>query len=188
MHKQCKTWADRQKDFKFFTPGLLYWNLDVDRDLVEDFIADTPLPVSLRPKKCISDFDLFSITPAESIIHTPRGDMNYNIARTIYICPLESWPTLHSFFSEVGFIDRRTNLFSRSMPQPDLVIPDFGAIKNGMTQTDDIHVAAYGIYTNKFCSIWRQDFSPNVYNPPKAAFLSASEIAITDGVMFYKEH
>lgn len=186
-HKACKTWFDRQQDFQFFTPGLLYWHMDVDRDLIEDFIACTPLMRSERPKRLVSEFELFDVTPAISSIHTPKGDMLYDIARTIYICPKESWDKLDEFLSTVGFVNPKTKLFSRSIRQQDLLIPDYGAIKSGSPSLGDITVVSYALATNDFFSVWRQDTNSGVYQSPKACLLSPSEVVIRDGILFYKE-
>ena len=179
-------WVDLCKEHKFFTPGLAYWKSEIDRDIVSDFVDKFSLPKPDRPKLFTADHDIFDVQDPIATIYVGDKEFTFNIARQIYLCPLQTWPALSSHLETVGFVCKATKSYYTLLHQKDMQMPDPGASRYGML-ADIISVDAFCMYSNLFCNaftFWNKD----PFALPKARQYDASQVCIRDGKIFFEEH
>ena len=178
-------WVDLCKEHKFFTPGLAYWKSEIDRDIVSDFVDKFSLPKPDRPKLFTADHDIFDVQDPVATIYVGDKEFTFNIARQIYLCPLQTWPALSEHLKGCGFCCKSTKSFYRLLQQSDIMMADPGASRYGM-MADIVSVDAFCMYSNLFCNVFTT-FKNNSFALPKAKQFDASKIMVKDGKLFFKE-
>lgn len=176
-------WVDLCKEHKFFTPGLAYWKSEIDRDIVSDFVDKFSLPKPDRPKLFTADHDIFDVQDPIATIYVGDKEFTFNIARQIYLCPLQTWPALAEHMKGCGFFCKATQSFYRLLHQSNIMMPDPGASRYGM-MADIISVDAFCMYSNLFCNVFTQ-YKDNSFALPVAKRLDASQIMVKDGKLFF---
>lgn len=176
-------WVDLCKEHKFFTPGLAYWKSEVDRDIVSDFVDKYSLAKPDRPKLFTADHDIFDVDDPIATLYIGDKEFKFNIARQVYLCPLQTWPGLAEYIKGCGFFCRDTKSFYRLLHQKDIMMPDPGASRYGM-MADIISMDAFCIFSNQFCNAFTQ-YKNNLFEMPKAKRFGASEVLEKDGELFF---
>lgn len=183
QQKKYKQWLDILKENKLFTPGLAYWKSDIDRDIVSDFIDKYSVAKPDRPRLYTADHDIFSVEDPLATIYIGDKEFKFNVARNIYVCPLQTWPMLSAHLDSCGFVNKNTLEFCKLIHQSDIKMLDPGSSRFGM-MGDIISVDAWCMYTNMFCNVFVSYEGP--YNPPVAKQFSSSEVMIEDGKLFFE--
>lgn len=177
-------WVDLCKDHKFFTPGLAYWHSEIDRDIVSDFVDKFSLPKPDRPKLYTADHDIFDVADPLCTVYIGDKEFVFNVARQIYLCPLQTWPALATHLEGCGFACRATKSFYNLLHQRDIMMADPGASRYDMLP-DIINVDAFCVYSNLYCNAfttWKND----PYALPKARTYDASQVCVKDGKLFFE--
>ena len=176
-------WKDLCKEHKFFTPGLAYWHSEIDRDIVSDFIDRFSLAKPDRPKLFTADHDIFKVADPMCTVYVGDKEFKFNLARQLYLCPLQTWPALATHMEGVGFVCKATKSFYKLLHQTDIMIPDPGASRYGML-ADEVSVDAFCMYSNLFCNVFVTKM--NSFESPEAKQFSASEVCVKDGKLFFE--
>lgn len=182
LAKDYKSWSPLEADYQFFTPALLNWKTPLDRDFVADFVSAYGVSGPDMPMKFVSRFPLFSMKDSVKEFSTSSGARKEDLAKVIYICPKTIWEKFSSFLESVAFFSKDSQFSARAVRQPDLIIPDFGSIAEGIVGSKTITVAAYGLYASAYCNIFRQSYGDN--SLPKAVQVDPAEIVVKDSIMF----
>lgn len=181
--KQYKNWLGILKENRFFTPGLAYWKSEIDRDIVSDFVDKYSVPKADRPKLYTADHDIFDIEDPVTTIYVGDKEFEFNIARQIYVCPLQTWPMLSAHLDGCGFCSKDTLSFYRLIHQFELTMEDPGSSRFGMLG-ELIKVDSWGLYSNLHCNVFIC-YMDRPYDKPVARQLSPSEVLTEDGKLFF---
>lgn len=188
--KPTYSWADVSKDYAFFTPALIYWHTGADRDLVSDYVNEVVKDKVDYPKIFVTDDPIFNIE--NPIVHiavaTNIGGVQIvkmDLSRMMYLCPLSVWDGLASFLGGCGFVDRKRDFYSTSIRCNDMTMYDYPDMKAGNFPPKPVTVAAFGIYSNESCNIWRYSLD-NMFEQPRAVKADPAEVICQDGMMFWR--
>lgn len=182
--KKYKQWLSLLQEYRFFTPGLAYWRSPIDRDIVSDFIAQYSLPKPDRPRLYTADHDIFKLTDPIAKIYIGDKEFMFNVARMVYLCPLQTWPTLSAHLDGCGFVYDKDKSIYKLLHQYNIPMLDPGSSRYGMVGTP-IEVDAWCMYSNLFCNVFR--FNPaNIAEPPFAIRATRSEVLVEDGKLFFE--
>lgn len=185
------TWTGiTSRDYQAFTPALLYWGTNLDRDLVRDYAAR--LDKSTRIKVCEAPIPIFSMRDPvrELTVSCSTGDKTERIdfSRRLYFCPKSIWSGgLREYLISYGYVEKDSMRFALAAECPVMRIPDMVRMANGFSPPGSIEVASIGVYASDFCYLWRWDPS-NIYARPVATKASPFEVVYQDGLMFMESH
>lgn len=177
-------------DYVAFTPALMYWGTNLDRDMVRDFAAT--LDRSTRILACDAPMPIFDITNSVSEITIQCGGATgekvekIDWSRRMYFCPKSIWPQLRVYLGRYGTFDKNTMRYSAAVECPVITIPDYMRLAEGYVPPGFIPMSSIGMYATDGCSMWRWD-EENHYSRPKAVKIPPTELVRYDGMMFFQE-
>ncbi len=174
VQKKLPTLGDLEKDYVLFTVAPLVLHKQLDRDLLQEFVAKYPAKVA---EECVAVLDserfLFFGFPKDE-----QYGVDYN--RRLFAITKKRWSLLANFIGSAAFFKRETQYYAKVYQQAVTVVDEFALRKRSViTQVPTATVHVFNISSTLGHAVITPAVFPNLPRfkvlPPAADVLDTSQ-------------
>lgn len=174
VHKKLPTLGDLEKEYVLFTVAPLVLHKQLDRDLLQEFVAKYPAKV---PEECVAILDserfLFFGFPKDE-----QHGVDYN--RRLFAIAKKRWSLLANFIGSAAFFRRETRYYAKIYQQAVTVVDEFALRRCAVvTQVPTATAKVFGVSSTEGHATVVPAVFPNLPRfkvlPPAADVLDISQ-------------